>query len=344
MMGALEELGPCFVGPDSKSTVHNPWAWNSEVNMLFLDQPVQVGFSYDTPTNFSMRYPDPANEPGRLDDISAVYTKLPPGTPREEMPEHDLNKGRGLGTFASQDLRFTANSTTHAAHALWHFVQTWFFEFPHYKPNDNGISLWAESYGGHYGPGFMSFFQRMNDRIRDGQDVDGWKDAHYLRLDTLGIINGAVDMVRQVESFISFPHRNTYGIQVFNQTVYADLMADWVAPGGCKEKVAACADALRDSDPILAELGVVTAADARTAGEKNMTEICGVEAMSCATKPRTVYRVGLPALESRGWYDIAHPHFDPFPAPTMQGYLREESVLHALGVPVNCSTRASKCT
>lgn len=339
MMGALEELGPCFVGADSKTTVQNPWAWNNEVNMLFLDQPVQVGFSYDTPTNFSVRYPDPDAAGGGgerdWDDIEAVYTRLPPGMPRGEMPEHNLNRGRGLGTFASQDLRFTANSTTHAAHALWHFVQTWFFEFPHYRPSDNSISLWAESYGGHYGPGFMSFFQRMNDRIRSGKELDGWKDAHFLRLDTLGIVNGAVDMVRQVESFISFPHRNTYGIEVFNQTVYADLMADWVAPGGCREKVAACADALRDSDPILAELGIVNAATARAAGHKNITEICGAEAMACATKPWMVYKAGLPARESRGWYDIAHPHFDPFPAPTMQGYLRDESVLRALGVPVN---------
>jgi len=45
MMGLLQENGPCFVGSDSNSTYLNPYSWNNEVNMLYIDQPVQVGFS-----------------------------------------------------------------------------------------------------------------------------------------------------------------------------------------------------------------------------------------------------------------------------------------------------------
>ncbi|KAK0754551.1 Alpha/Beta hydrolase protein [Schizothecium vesticola] len=39
--------GPCIVQPDSNSTVLNPWSWNKVSNMLYIDQPVQTGFSYD---------------------------------------------------------------------------------------------------------------------------------------------------------------------------------------------------------------------------------------------------------------------------------------------------------
>jgi len=39
-----------------------------------------------------------------------------------------------------------------------------------------------------------------------------------------------------------------------------------------------------------------------------------------------------------GGYDIAHPNADPFPLPHLHGYLTEESVLAALGVPVNYSS------
>jgi len=34
-------------------------------------------------------------------------------------------------------------------------------------------------------------------------------------------------------------------------------------------------------------------------------------------------------------YDITHPAADPFPPPYLYGYLTQESVLGALGVPVN---------
>jgi carboxypeptidase C (cathepsin A) len=39
--------GPCYVSSDSKTTTPNPWSWNNEANVLYIDQPVQTGFSYD---------------------------------------------------------------------------------------------------------------------------------------------------------------------------------------------------------------------------------------------------------------------------------------------------------
>lgn len=50
----MREHGPCFVHSDSNSTYLNEWSWNNEVNMLYLDQPVQVGLSYDVLTNVTV--------------------------------------------------------------------------------------------------------------------------------------------------------------------------------------------------------------------------------------------------------------------------------------------------
>ncbi|KXN91965.1 hypothetical protein AN958_11025 [Leucoagaricus sp. SymC.cos] len=44
--GLLFELGPCRVANEGRNTTHNPFSWNTHANIIFLDQPVDVGYSY----------------------------------------------------------------------------------------------------------------------------------------------------------------------------------------------------------------------------------------------------------------------------------------------------------
>lgn len=44
--GLLFELGPCNIAKNGTTTEPNPHSWNSNTNMIFLDQPVEVGYSY----------------------------------------------------------------------------------------------------------------------------------------------------------------------------------------------------------------------------------------------------------------------------------------------------------
>ncbi|KAF8989945.1 serine carboxypeptidase [Cyathus striatus] len=46
MIGLLQEHGPCRITNDSSSVTLNPFSWNNEANVLYIDQPVGVGFSH----------------------------------------------------------------------------------------------------------------------------------------------------------------------------------------------------------------------------------------------------------------------------------------------------------
>jgi hypothetical protein len=100
--------GPCYINDDSNSTSLNPWSFNNEVNVLYIDEPAQAGFSYDVLVN------------GTLDLLTGIYT---PEDFSTGIPE--TNATFLVGTFPSQSPTQTANSSEQAAHALYEFTQVW---------------------------------------------------------------------------------------------------------------------------------------------------------------------------------------------------------------------------
>ncbi|XP_035832841.1 serine carboxypeptidase 1-like [Helianthus annuus] len=51
MIGAMTELGPFRINSDGKTLFKNDYAWSNVANMLFLESPAGVGFSYSNTTS-----------------------------------------------------------------------------------------------------------------------------------------------------------------------------------------------------------------------------------------------------------------------------------------------------
>jgi hypothetical protein len=111
---ALGQNGPCIVLEDSKSTELAPWSWNNKVNMLYIDQPVQVGYSYDSIVN------------GTIDIVSSPFAYKPANFSKTGVPETNLTFL--AGTFASQTLANAPNTSMAAAPFIWEFMQSWIQE------------------------------------------------------------------------------------------------------------------------------------------------------------------------------------------------------------------------
>lgn len=191
---------------------------------------MQVGFSYDTLQNAT------------FDILTGQVTPIPEGAP---LPAQNITNL--VGAFPSQKPGDTAIGTENAARALWHFAQVFFSEFPAYKPNDNRVSIWTESYGGKYGPTTAAFFQEQNQKIENGTISS--KNATKIHLDTLGIINGCVDSLTMELSYPAMAFNNTYGIQAIDEDTYVQERTAWSAPGGCQELIFTCRDMAFKRDP-----------------------------------------------------------------------------------------------
>jgi len=290
IFGLFVENGPCHILDDSKMSVPNKNSWNKYANMLYLDQPVQVGFSYDNITE------------GILDLETGNI--VPGGTP---------SNTNISGAFASQDYRNTPNTTENAARQFWYFLQTWTQDFDKYtdERKNSDISIWTESYGGRYGPAFARYIKEKNKEIQDKK-----AKGKVLALETLGVINGCIDLPLQEFSYPPFAFNNSYGIPGINETVYRKAEGN-LDP--CLEKISSCQKIAEMFDPNV------------NGNNDEVNKACKEASDFCQNEVEFAY-----VFENKwAYYDITHCYLDPFPAEYYDGYLAIPGVQQALGVPVN---------
>lgn len=222
------------------------------------------------------------------------------------------------GTFSSLNVNNTANTTEIAGMAIWHMLQGFLGAFPQYAPNSSsmGVHLFAESYGGKYGPAFASIWEEQN--LRRSNGTISKNGTIEIKLASLGIVNGCVDDLIQSPYYPAMAVNNTYGLQAINPTRAKLATGSFYAPGGCRDLITQCRAAVNAQDPNNdGDVAVVNS-------------ICSNAYNSCTSNVMEPYYDA-----GRSVYDIAHFLPDPFPPSTYLEYLNTASILAAIGSPVN---------
>ena len=321
MFGLFNEMGPCEVvqlSDGTYGTQANMWGWDRSSNLLFIDQPNQVGFSYDVATNASF-------------DLFSGQVYEPPTPPNPNLPAFMyLNGTFGTGDYNEETVTpwsATANTTDIAARATWHFLQSWLSTFPQYNPavrpnatttsplavGPVGINLFAESYGGKYGPAFARYFEEQNQSRRNGTLANS--TSLEIRLETLGIVNGLVDDLIQDAFYPVFAYNNTYGIEVINQVDEINAVTEYT--NNCAVQIQECRDAMNSDDPEGYGDDIAT------------NDVCEQAQITCNKPIQTYVDAGYYV------YDIRQQGPSPDPPAAYQEYLNNETVLAAIGAKVN---------
>nr|AFK43035.1 unknown [Medicago truncatula] len=81
--GASEEIGPFRIRPDGKSLFLNRYAWNNLANILFLDSPAGVGFSYCNKTTDLYTFGDQKTAEGAYIFLVNWFERFPQYKHRE---------------------------------------------------------------------------------------------------------------------------------------------------------------------------------------------------------------------------------------------------------------------
>ncbi|KAF9475477.1 serine carboxypeptidase [Pholiota conissans] len=178
MIGLFQEHGPCRITNDSTSVVLNPYSWNNESNIMYIDQPIGTGFSH--------------------------------------------------GSLAR------VGTSQQAAADIWDFMQIFLSDPKFSKYQSRDLAIWAESYGGHYGPTFAAHFLAQNAAISNGT-ISGLP----LNLKTLAIGNGLTDPLSQYPGYAAYAANNPYHPLV-TPSVIAAANESLTKAGGCEDMIKGC--------------------------------------------------------------------------------------------------------
>ncbi|KAG2146442.1 Alpha/Beta hydrolase protein [Suillus bovinus] len=196
----------------------------------------------------------------------------------------------------------TVNSTEAAAPFVWTAFQVLFESQLFSKYASREFIFATESYGGHYGPGFVTYFEEQNALIASGKI-----DAVPIVVSALMINNGWYDPLIQNIAYLDFAtYAPGYG-QLQPDDVLKNISDSLYGPDGCVAQENAC-----------------YAAGTSTQSNK----ICRDADNYC------INNVFTPAVGDYDSYDIRQNSSSLFPPEYYMYYLRKEDIMKKIGAQV----------
>ncbi|KAI0634438.1 alpha/beta-hydrolase [Trametes polyzona] len=193
------------------------------------------------------------------------------------------------------------NSTFAAAPAVWRAFQVLFESQQFAKFQSREFIFTTESYGGHYGPEFVTYFDEQNAKIQNGT-----LEGEVVSVSALMINNGWYDPLLQNKAYVDFAtFAPGYG-PLQSPEVLAQLNQSFYGPGGCREQELAC----------------------YAAGETpESNEICAAADDFCLTNVLSA------AVGDRDQYDLRQNSSspNPFPPTFYVDFLNNATILEQIG-------------
>jgi len=253
-------------------------------------------------------------------DLYTGYTTVPPRVLHDEprILATQLN-----GTFSSLNPKNTANSTKGAGVAIWHMLQGFLDTFPQYNPPANhslGVNLFAESYGGKYGPAFAETWEEQNAKHRNRSLANSTLEINLV---SLGIVNGCVDDDVQDPYYTAMAVNNTYGLQLMTPVRARMVNGSFYQRGGCHDLVSQCRNASSALNP------------SDWFGADNVDTLCSRATDACSSLMDPYLETG------RSVYDLAQLLPASFPPSFYIEYLNSRAIQEAIGSVVNYTDQST---
>ncbi len=137
LTGLFLELGPASVDENLK-IVHNPYSWNSNASVIFLDQPVNTGFSYSGSSV--------SNTIAAGKDVYALltlfFTQFPEYTHQDFHIAGESYAGHYIPVFTSQILAFKKRNINLKSVLIGNGLTDGLTQYDYYRPMACGDGGW----------------------------------------------------------------------------------------------------------------------------------------------------------------------------------------------------------